>query len=210
MKRLWFVIAAAFVLSPTCLLAADSIAASKTTMITKTGLRTGDNGVRFLNVQGKSSGEDGKYACFGVLDFTLPKPAANAQPAKIKSLSLKLTQSVARFSKEGSYRVELTEDSASDLSSTKFDSATTDGVGTQIKSRRALARSTFKPEKTGHEATIALKFDETTKAYVTKQLEIGGSLRILFVPDDANVAATFAGVEHAVAEYKPVLVIERD
>src|SRR5690349_7655407 len=63
------------------------------------GPRAGDNGKRYLNVQGKKSGSDGQYASFGVVDFHAP--AAGFGSGKAKGLTLTLVQSIPSFAHDG-------------------------------------------------------------------------------------------------------------
>src|SRR5690348_10418770 len=77
------------------------------------GPRAGETGTRFFNIEGKNNE---KYAAFGVLDFNLAK----AEPDKATGLALSLTQSLARFSKNGKLRVYLSADVKSAPDGLKF------------------------------------------------------------------------------------------
>ena len=68
------------------------------------GPRQGEPGNRYFNVEGTRNDQ---YACFGVLVFGLPKGADQA--GEVQALSLRLVQSVARFSKDGKVKFLLAE-----------------------------------------------------------------------------------------------------
>ena len=188
--------------------AADEITVSKSENITKTGPRAGDNGSRYFNIQGKNSGEDGKFACFGVLDFEVAKPEASAKPVTIKAAKLTLTQSVARFSKEGKIKFFVTDDLKTDTATLKFDPAGAESLGSQLQPRRPLGGASFKADATGHVDTFTLELDDATKAALKHLKEVGGKLRIVVVPADADVAATYFGAGQTTESHRPRLSLE--
>lgn len=77
--------------------------ASSSITLQPPGPRAGETSTRFFHIEGKNNK---RYAAFGVLDFKLARPNAD----KATGLALSLTQSVARFSKNGKIRVYLSAD----------------------------------------------------------------------------------------------------
>src|SRR5215470_16928004 len=80
------------------------VTASKSLTIQPGGPRSGENGSKYVNIEGK---DNKQYASFGVLIFEMPK---EVQDKKVKSATLTLVQSVARFSKDGAIRFFLAPD----------------------------------------------------------------------------------------------------
>ena len=100
--------------------------ATKSLTIQPAGPRQGEAGVRYFNVEGTRNDQ---YACFGVLVFGLPKGADQA--GEVQALSLRLVQSVARFSKDGKVKFLLAEppDVGTDpLSGLKFEAGSAGGT----------------------------------------------------------------------------------
>jgi hypothetical protein len=167
-------------------------------------------GASYFNVEGKNNGEDARYASFGVLDFRPPKPAAPA--GKIKGLKLVLVQSLARFSKDGAVKVYLATESraalAGDDSSLKFDPTKPGGVGDQIKGLLPLGEAAFKKGTTGQLDTLTLTLPGAAETSVRSQLNAGGTIRLVVVPADDDVAATYFGPKPKDDSQRPRLVIE--
>jgi hypothetical protein len=159
------------------------------------GPRGGPTGQRYFNVEGKNNGEKSAYASFGVLDFHLLKPATPA--AKVNKLTLTLTQSVARFSKDGPVKVFASADTDASLepgkSPLKFDPAAPGGVGGQLKTLHPLGGATFKIGKSGQADALVLDLPAESEAYLRGQVNAGGPIRLVLVPADDDVAATYAG-----------------
>jgi hypothetical protein len=183
-------------------------------MIQKSGPQAGENATKYFNVQGKARGEDGKYACFGVLDFKLSKPAGKAE--KVKALTLTLVQSVPRFANDGKIRFYLTGDTAAEITpregsaspALKFDAASADGVGDQLKPRYPIGSGSFKTAETGRVDTFTLTLDADAQACLTEQREKGGTIRVVVVPDSDDVAATYAGATHPNEAIRPRLALD--
>lgn len=175
--------------------------ASKSLTVQKAGVRPGKPGEAFLNVEGKTNGEDGKYASFGVLEFPAKDLVGDAAPA---GLELVLTQSVARFSVDGPVKFYLATADL-DAKGLKFDPSGVDGLGGQFASRRPLGAGSFKKAETGKADTFALTLDDEAKAFLKDRAGKGGSVAILVVPDNDTVAATYFGAGADEADRRPRL-----
>jgi hypothetical protein len=190
--------------------AAVEVAASNAATVQKAGPRGGTAGASYFNVEGKNNGEDARYASFGVLDFRPPKPAAPA--GKIKGLKLVLVQSLARFSKDGAVKVYLAPESqtalAGDDSPLKFDPTKPGGVGDQIKGLLPLGEAAFKKGTTGQLDTLTLTLTGAAETAVRSQFNAGGTIRLVVVPADDDVAATYFGPKPKDDSQRPRLVIE--
>jgi hypothetical protein len=158
------------------------------------GPRAGAPGKTFFNIEGKGNGI---YAAFGVLDFQPAKP--EKEVGKVAKLTLTLTQSIARFSKDGAVRVWVATDVSTglerDSSPLKFDTKAEGGVGSQLDKRLPLepARFTFTKRKNGDADAIVLTPAADTEEFLRRQLNSGGVIRLVVTPSDDDVAATYLG-----------------
>jgi hypothetical protein len=174
------------------------------------GPRDGAPGKTFLNVEGKNNGRESVYASFGVLEFHPAKP--DKPVGSIKGITLTLTQSIARFSKDGPMRAYIAPDTTVSLepktSPLKFDPKTPGGIGPMAKTILSLGTATFTKRMTGDADTITLKPETNTEAYLRSQLNGGGTIRVLLVPADDDVAATYFGAGCEPASRRPKRVID--
>jgi hypothetical protein len=173
------------------------VTATKSLTVQAAGPRAGDAGSKYFNVQGKSNE---RYASFGVLVFEIP---AAVKDKKANAASLTLVQSIPAFAKDGAVRLflALDFDGKEDL---KFDPATDDGIGSQIKKLHALGSASFKKVETGKTEAFPLTVDDTVRDQIAK----GGKLYIVIVPADATVAATYFGANETAKETSPKLTLE--
>jgi hypothetical protein len=177
--------------------AGEDVAASKCLTIQPGGPREGEGGTKYFNIEGK---DNGKFACFGVLVFEMPK---KIDGSKIKSATLTLVQSVPAFAKDGDIKILLAPelDPASEL---KFDPSTDNGIGKQIKTLLDLGSGTFKKVKNGETQSFTLKLDDTSRERIAKE----GRLCLVIVPGDSIVAATFMGTSENDKSSTPKLKLE--
>jgi hypothetical protein len=183
--------------------AADDVVATGGATVMKTGPRAGNNGSNYFNIQGKASGEDGKYASFGVLDFPAPKAG------EVKGMTLTLVQSLAQFAKDGKVKFYLSADANPGPTATlKFDAATPDGLAQQLLPRHPLGVGKFTKVKTGQADSFKLTLDDAGRAFLKGQLAGGKTIRLLVVPDDETVAATYFGAGNATPANRPKLTID--
>ena len=168
----------------------DDAAATKSVTVQKAGVRGGKPGEIYLNVEGRHNGEGGKYASFGVLEFPAPKLASDG--AKGGTLALTLVQSIARFSKDGKLKFYLATGTF-ETKDSKFDMECVDGLGDLVKSKSLLGTGEFKKQETGHADTFTLPLNETARSYLADRAARGETIRVIVVPDDDDVAATYFG-----------------
>jgi hypothetical protein len=168
----------------------DTAIATKSLTVQPAGIRAGKPGETYLNVEGKHNGEAGKYASFGVLEFPAPKLVGDSD--KGGTLSLTLAQSVARFSKAGKLKFYLATGDF-ETKDAKFDLAGLDGLGGLVKEKSALGAGEFKPRATGDSDTFTLTLNEAAAGYLRARAAKGEAIRLILVPDDEDVAATYFG-----------------
>jgi hypothetical protein len=141
------------------------VTASKSFTVQPNGPRSGENGSKYFNIEGK---DNKQYASFGVLIFEIPK---EVQDKKVKSVALTLVQSVARFSKDGAIRFFLAPD-LNDARDLKFDTNTSDGLGNRIMAFQAMGSGNFKKLETGKTDSFSLTVDDIARERIAK----GGKL----------------------------------
>ena len=201
MIRSTLALSAAFALLVAVPAGAGEAVATKSLTVQKAGVRSGKAGEAFLNVEGKTNGEDGKYASFGVLEFPAKDVVGDDKPA---GLDLTLTQSVARFSVDGPLKFYLATADL-DAKGLKFDPSSTDGLGGQAPSKRPLGSGSFKKAETGKADIFALTLDDEARAFLKERAAKGGTIAVLVVPDNDTVAATYFGAGADEAARKPKL-----
>ena len=180
----------------------DDAAATKSVTVQKAGVRGGTPGEIYLNVEGRHNGEEGKYASFGVLEFPAPKLAGDG--GKGGTLALTLVQSIARFSKDGKLKFYLATGTL-ETKDSKFDMGCIDGLGDLVKSKSLLGTGEFKKQETGHADTFSLALNEAAFTYLADRAARGETIRVIIVPDDEDVAATYFGSGAEDATRKPRL-----
>ncbi len=185
-----------------------SVLATNNATVQPGGLRNTPNGLRFFNVEGSANNT---FASFGVIDFQAP---ANTNVASISSLTLRLTQDNAGFTRNGGLRFFLTQDtttndvpgaSGSTNTALTFQAASSpNGIGNQLSPNFALGTGIFTQGTTGTNGsgtvdTFTFNFAATSAlaTYLRNQINTRGDIRIIVAPDDANVAATYAGATNS-------------
>jgi hypothetical protein len=173
------------------------VTTSKTLTIQPGGPRSGENGSKYLNVEGK---DNKQYASFGVLIFELPK---EVQDKKVRSVTLTLVQSIPRFAKDGAVKFFLAPDLDA-AESLKFDTSAADGIGSQIKNLHELGSSNFKKLDTGKTESFSLTVDGELQQRVAK----GGKLFLVILPADGTLAATYFGANDSATDKSPKLTLD--
>jgi hypothetical protein len=189
--RLIALIAAGFCL-PEAALTATIIHASDNATIQPGGPRTGTNGKAFFNAEGSSNGT---FASFGVADFQTP---AGVTFAAGDTLSLTLTQSNASFTHNGGLLFYLSSDTSTSIqpgtSPLSFNaSALPAGLGTQLATSYLLGAGTFTEIANGQADVFSFTPTGPALAYLTTEIDTAGVIRLIMVPGDATVSATYAG-----------------
>ena len=166
------------------------IRATKCLTVQPAGVRGGKPGETYLNVEGRHNGDGGKYASFGVLEFPAPKTIGEGD--KGATLTLTLVQTVARFSKDGKLKVYLATGDF-ETKDAKFNMGGVDGLGSLVPSKTLLGANEFKKTETGHTETLTLTLNEAALGYLRARATKGENIRLVLVPDDEDVAATYFG-----------------
>jgi hypothetical protein len=181
--------------------------ATRSLSVQTAGPRPGEAGSRYLNVEGVKKD---RYARFGVLAFELPK--SGDQAGEVKSLSLRLVQSIPQFAQDGKVRFFVAEPAdrgADPLVGLKFEAGSSGGVSKDaFKALHALGSVTFKKVETRHADTFELKPDEAAKRYLRDRMKSGGTILLVAVPEDEEVAATNFGAGDETEGNRPRLSIE--
>jgi hypothetical protein len=173
------------------------VTASKSLTIQPGGPRSGENGSKYFNVEGK---DNNQYASFGVLIFEIPK---DVQDKKVNSVTLTLVQSIPEFAKDGAIRFFLAPD-LNDVGDLKFDANTSDGLGNRIMAFQAMGSGNFKKLETGKTETFSLTLDDIARERIAKS----GKLCLVIVPADATVAATYFGANEGAKDKSPKLSLD--
>ncbi|WP_435016426.1 hypothetical protein TA3x_003992 [Tundrisphaera sp. TA3] len=183
--------------------AADSL------LVQPAGPRPGEAGKTYANVQGPKAGSDPKFAGFAILDFPAPKLASADE--KVRKATLTLTQSVARFSRDGRIRLFLAGESGGKLDDAgkplRFDPKAPGGLGDQIPGLIPLGLADYAKGGTGDADPYPIALDDAARKALDDRLRAGGTIRIVIAPEDAHVAATFFGVGARQPENRPRLTI---
>jgi hypothetical protein len=157
------------------------VTATRSLTVQPAGPRPGEAGSRYFNVEGVKKD---RYASFGVLAFEVPK--GGEQAGDVQTLSLRLVQSVARFTQDGKVRFFVAEPAdrgTEPLAGLKFEAGSSGGVGKDaFKALHSLSSGTFKKVETGHAETFELKPDEPGKRYLRDRIKSGGTILIVAVP----------------------------
>jgi PEP-CTERM motif len=166
--------------------------ASNNATIQPGGPRAGTNGKIFLNAEGSGNGT---FASFAVIDFPIiPNPSVTS----VSSLALSLSQSNASFTANGGLSFFLTEDTTTNIepgtSPLTFNTTSLpNGLGTQLSLSFLLGQGTFTQVSTGTVDTFTFPVPSAVQSYLVNRIDNGGDLRLVFAPNDAGVAATYAG-----------------
>lgn len=181
--------------------------ATRSVTVQPTGPRQGEPGSRYFNVEGVKKE---RYASFGVLAFDLPK--GGERPGDVEKMSLRLVQSVARFTQDGKVRFFLAEPAergADPLAGLKFEAGSPGGVAKDaFKALQPLGSGTFTKAETGHADTFELRPDEAGRRLLRDRLKSGGTILIVAVPDAEDVAASYFGTGAEPAENRPRLSLD--
>jgi hypothetical protein len=178
--------------------AADTLAIANAT-VQPAGIRTGSNGLAFLNVEGSANGS---FASYGAMRFDLAsvKSQFDAQYGAggwaVSKITLQLTQSNSAFTADGDVGVYFTDNDSVALTSPS--PLTYDAFATSFPDAARVLGYTFHATSTGAVDSYTL-FDQGTpptaggSALAADALD--DSLTTLLLRDEsAGVAATYAGI----------------
>jgi hypothetical protein len=177
---------------PTKSVADTIIAASNNATIQPGGPRAGANGKLFFNMEGSSNGS---FSDFGVVDFQTPL-GVTFGPGQ--QLSLALTQDNAAFTANGSLAFYVSTDTTTDIepgtSPLAFQAnSLPTGLGTQLDPKYLLGTGMFTEVANGQIDVFTFTPTGAALSYLETQIDSAGKIRLIVAPDDANVAATYAG-----------------
>lgn len=183
--------------------------ATASAQIRPDGPRQGRSGMQYLTIQGKENGEGGRFATFCVLDF--PAAGLDLDKGKVEQMTLTLTQSLTAYARDGKVKFYLTGKLDAVTGPTarpfRFDLGSADGVGDQLDPRVGVGSGTFAKKETGRVDTFTLTIDEAARKLLDAQPRDGGTVRLVIVPDDPNVAATYYGWVTNEPAQKPRLAV---
>lgn len=160
------------------------------------GPRSGVNGKRFFNIEGSANGA---FASFGVADFVV----RGVNATDILSLRLELAQSNASFTRDGTFSIYLTDATAVSIqpgSPIRYQSGN-DGLASvdpAFTSLALLGQFTFTEVQSGTVDTFDLgpNLDPGEETALLGAINAGSTVRLVFVPDEPAVAATYAGQDN--------------
>ncbi len=161
------------------------------------GPRTGSSGLAFLNIEGSSYNN---FASWGPLEFDTTGITCGTG-YEITSLQLTFTQSNAAFTTNGTVAFFVTQDTATSLAQSNtaltFNAnALPYGLGTQLDPKTLLGVGTFTQVATGAQDVYELANLPgffATESYLLNQINGNQPSRLIVAPNDATVAATWAG-----------------
>jgi hypothetical protein len=190
---------------------AGSVDASAVSIIQPGGPRTTDNGTTlvnfFFNAEGSSNGSNASYA---VADFSGLHLGITSL-SQLGSLSLTLTQANAAFTTNGPFGVYLSTDTTTNIglgSPLTFQSTSSPtGLGTQLNDALGNSLGTkfeFVEVANGHQGHLNLLpfvsgLSAPAQSFLLNALDNGSDIRLVVAPEDAKVAATWAGVNNTSA-----------
>jgi hypothetical protein len=188
---------------------AESVTAFADSIIQPGGPRTTNGGSTlvdyFYNAEGSANGT---FASFAPADFS-GLHLGIASLSQLAQFQLQVTEDNAGFSKAGMIGVYLSTDTATSIglgSPLKFQTgALPQGLGTQLNDavgNGPLATFAFPTTGNGNSGqvdTINLLpglsgLSASAQAALLAALNNGGTIRLVVTPEDANVAATYAGI----------------
>jgi hypothetical protein len=188
---------------------AGSVTAFEDSIIQPGGPRTTNGGTTlvnyFFNMEGSNNGS---FSSFAVADFSGLHLGITSL-GQLQQFQLQLTEDNAAFSHPGTIGVYLSTDQNTNIglgSPLRFQSsALPQGLGTQLNNAvsNGPLGTFFFPQtgnvNSGQVDTINLLpglsgLDSGVQAALLHTLNTGGTVRIVVAPQDANVAATYAGI----------------
>jgi hypothetical protein len=173
----------------------------------QTGPRPGDNGKRFLNIEGRNNGQ---FASFGVVDMFVFTEGATIK--SIDSVTVGLTQANAAFTTDGRIRFWVTGDVLTDIQPSDkpaiaFDASDPSGVGKQLQPLFELGPADFVQTMSGDTDYFTFKLGDKAQQLLVDYINTYSVFRLVITPDDEDVAATYAGDTHELY-FEPFVILE--
>jgi hypothetical protein len=184
--------------------AADAIAINNAT-VQPAGPRSGSNGKRFFNVEGREVPGAIDFASYGVLEFD-SSDLALGTVSQVAGLTVTLKQDLASFSSRGRMRFYVTEDLTTSIEPDAvnpecfFDAVDVHGLNGQFEPLYDLGTGEFGIVRTTWvvEYTFNVPSGSALETYLIGQINAGANIRIIVAPefsevDSELVAGTFGG-----------------
>lgn len=173
------------------------------------GPRGGEKPARYFNVQGAESRGDKKYSSFGVLDFAASDRLVEAlgEAGDAPKITLVLTQSIPPFARPGRVTLWLATDPALDLGALRFVEGGDGPLGAAAESCVRCGAWDFAVGKTGQEDRIVVDLPQGAKKAILAE-NAGRTMRLIVIPDEAGVAATWFGTDQTEVGHRPRLVVD--
>ena len=184
--------------------------ASANATVQAAGPRTGNNGVRFFNIEGSNNNA---FASYGVLDFTASSFGIGFTVGDVSNLSLLLRDAPAAFSAGGNVNVYLATDTTTSIANTpgssplRFDATIPGGEGIsagaagQLGTLYSMGVGAYAKGTQGDAFNYGLTLPAAAKTLFVNALNAGasGDVRLVVTPGAAGVAATYGGAASAIA-----------
>ncbi len=193
--------------------AAPELKAVQAVTVEASGPKSGDNGDKFFNIEGA---KNGKYACFGLLRFdgaTLKKELDGKYGAgkyKITNVTLQLTQSPAKFSKDGPVNIFFRADTTPNLNVQSLKYPYAPGDKTIGGSKIAVGVPSKTSAKAEAEESVVEAYNLTNDASgsgLKDALQAGKIVTLVLTAGDEAVAETYAGLKGVRKRKAPTLVV---
>jgi hypothetical protein len=199
-------LAAIVLLSPGIKAEAASVTTISDSIIQPGGPRTSGGTLVdfFFNAEGNNNGSNASYA---VADFSGLHLGITSL-SQLNSLSLTLTQANAAFTANGTVGVYLSTDTITPIglgSPLKFQSSSSPtGLGAQLNNALGNSLGTsfaFVQVANGHQDVLNLLpsvsgLSAAAQSFLLNALDNGSDIRLVVAPQDANVVATWAGINN--------------
>ena len=172
-----------------------SIEAIDVATVRPDGPRGGSFGKIFFNVQGSANGG---FASFGVIDYEFD--GMDQAEGSLFALSLELIESNASFTTDGDYSIYLTDATDVDIqagSSPLQYQGSNDGLASVdplLTNLTLLGSTRFVENGDGEADSVVLTTTMVVEETFRTAINAGGTVRLVLVPDEASVAATWAGI----------------
>jgi hypothetical protein len=183
--------------------AADAPATNNAT-VQPAGPRSGTNGKKFCNIEGRGVPSSDQFASYGVIEFN-SADLQLGQVTHVTALKLILVQDLASFSSRGLQHLYVTEDLTTSIEPLSppecfFDLSDVHGLGNQFQPLHDLGTGQFDIVRTTwvDPYTFNVQAGSALETYLKNQINSGGTIRVIVAPefsdqDDELVAGTFGG-----------------
>jgi hypothetical protein len=181
--------------------------ATRSHTVQAAGLRQGEAGSRYFNIGGVKKD---RYASFGLLVFE--RSRSEGHVVEVGKMNLPLVQGKVRCTQDGKMRFFLAEPadrSGEPLAGLKFEAGSPGGVAMKaLKALHPPGSGIFVKGETGRANAFELKPDEAGKRYLRDRVKASGTVLIVAVSEDEEVAATYFGAGAEPKGNQPQVIID--